>query len=134
MSSASLALQKALVSTLKADPAVAALVGDRVFDIVRAGAIMPYISLGEDQIIPDGGDCFDAYDIRSTLHLWSRTVGFPEVKRLAAAVDDALSDEIAVPGFHIIECGVIDTRFLRDPDGLTSHAVLRLQTLIEPAE
>jgi hypothetical protein len=132
--SASLALQGAIVAALKADAAVAAIVAGRIFDIIPPGAQMPYISLGEDQVLPDGGDCFDAYDIRSAIHLWSRKVGMPEVKRLAAAVDAALGDELAVPGHFIIECGVTDTRFLRDPDGLTSHAVLSLQTLIETAE
>lgn len=132
--SASLALQGAIVAALKADADVAALVGARVFDVVTPGADYPYISLGEDQVLPDGGDCFDAYDIRSTIHLWSRTVGFPEVKRLAAAVDAVLGSDLVVPGHHVIECGLTDTRFLRDPDGLTSHAVLSLQTLIETAE
>lgn len=131
--SASLALQGAIVAALKADNAVKAIVGTRVFDVVTALALMPYISLGEDQVLPDGSECFDGYEIRSTLHLWSRAVGFPEVKRLAAAVDDALGDELVVPGHHVIACGVTDTRFLRDPDGLTSRAVLSLQTLIETA-
>lgn len=132
--STSLALQKALVALLKSDQGVAAIVAGRIFDTVPLVARFPYVTLGEDQVLPDSADCYDGEDVRSTLHLWSREVGYPEVKRLVAAVKAAIGNEMAVPGYHIVSIRVTDTRFLRDADGLTSRAVLTLQTLIEPAD
>ncbi|WP_186383979.1 DUF3168 domain-containing protein [Methylobacterium dankookense] len=122
------------MARLKADADVTVIVGGRVFDAVPAEAAFPYVSLGEDQVLPDGADCYDGEDVRSTLYLWSRAVGYPEIKRLAAAVEAAIDDDMAVPGYRIVSIAVTDTRFLRDADGLTSRAVLTLQTLIEPAD
>ena len=91
MTEPSLALQGAIVAALKASAALGALIGDRVFDRVPAGAVKPYIRIGDDQVIPDPAECFErSAEVFATLDVFSSAVGKPEAKRIAGAIVDAL--------------------------------------------
>lgn len=133
MSDPSLELQKAIVAALKADTDTAALIGARVYDQPPAVPQFPYLTLGEDQTIAERADCYDASEVTLTFHAWSRATGFPEVKRIADAVRQALTDApLALTGHRLVDLAFTDSRVLRDPDGLTSHAVITLRALTEP--
>lgn len=139
MSDASLELQGAIVARLKAYAPLAALIGTRVYDDVpRApgtGAVtaaFPFVSYGPDQVIPDGWDCQEASEIIVQIDAWSRAVGLPEVKRIADLVRRALHDEdIALADNALLSLAFDGRRVLRDPDGLTSHAVITFRALVE---
>ncbi|WP_163317370.1 DUF3168 domain-containing protein, partial [Enterobacter hormaechei] len=70
----------------------------RVFDLVgrridgSPNVEFPYIAFGDAQVLPEIAECTDAATTFVTLHLWSREPGYPEVKRLGAAVIKALHD------------------------------------------
>ena len=133
MSDPALGLQGALVVRLKASSALAAIIGDRVYDLPPKGPQYPYLTLGEDQVIGDDADCYDGSEVYLTLHAWSRAVGFPEVKRIVAAMRDALHlAPLAISDHRLVELRYQDARYLRDPDGLTSHAVITFRALLEP--
>ena len=53
MSDASLVLQGAVVTLLKSTAAVAAIVGARVYDSVPESPTFPYITVGDDQVLPE---------------------------------------------------------------------------------
>lgn len=132
MSDASLELQGAIVAALKSSPAVAALVGPRVFDRVPSDAAFPYILLGPDQVLSDGAECIDAVEISLQVDAWSRAVGFPEVKQIAGAVRTALHQaDLALPAAALLSLEHRQTRTIRDPDGITSHAVVEFTALVE---
>ncbi|WP_035675090.1 DUF3168 domain-containing protein [Bradyrhizobium liaoningense] len=131
-------LQKAIVQLLKNSGPVAALVGDRIYDRVprnNAGTItakFPFVGLGETQLLPELGEETNAAETTLTLHAWSQEVGFPEVLRIASAVASAVHDA----DLPIENCGVQSvllstSRVLRDPDGITSHAVLTFSILTD---
>lgn len=129
----SLELQKAIVAALKADAGVAATVAGRVYDVPPKGVLFPYISIGPDQTLPQRGDCYDGEEVSFQVDLWSREVGFPEVKRIGKAVKAALnSAELTVDDHRLVDLYLEDARTFRDPDGLTSHAVLTFRALTEP--
>ncbi len=92
--SVSAALQQALYSRLSQDPALAALVGNAVFDGVPPGTVPPlYVSIGEERV-SDRSD----FDERGALHdieiaVVTNEAGFAEAKAAAAAVSDALLSE-----------------------------------------
>jgi hypothetical protein len=66
------------------------------------------------------------------LDAWSRAVGFPEVKRVADAVRAALHDyELPLSDNALVSLLHRQTRVLRDPDGLTNHAVVEIVALVE---
>jgi hypothetical protein len=137
VSDPALALQGALIAAMKAAAGVVALVSTRVYDnppstSTGAVATFPYITIGEAQSIPQRADCIDGTEHFVAVHAWSRAVGFTEVKRIASAVRAALHEaEPAVAGYRLIDLAVQDTRFLRDPDGLTSHSVVNLRAVLD---
>jgi hypothetical protein len=134
MTEPSLALQGAVVGRLKADTAVGALVGDRIYDRVKEGPTFPYIAWGDDQVLDDSTDCHDDVEVFTTLHIWSRTVGRVEAKQIAQAVRASLHDqEFTLTDNALIVMMHDSTRILRDPDGLTSHAVIVFRSLIQAA-
>ncbi|MDB5597379.1 MAG: hypothetical protein JWM36_4340 [Hyphomicrobiales bacterium] len=134
MPSASLSLQKAVVGKLKADIAVSALVGTSVFDTPNAD-VFPRITLGEDQVLTERADCYEGDEVILTIHAWSREIGFPQVKRIGSAVRAALQGaDLTLDDYRLVDIAVEDERYMRDPDGITSHAVLTFRALTEPTD
>lgn len=132
MASADLELQMAIYARLVADIDVSAIIDARVFDRVPVDAIFPYVHLGEAQEITEDVTCVSAQAIYLTLHGWSREVGYPEVKRLAAAVRGALHlAPIVLETWRLVSINHRDTRVFRDQDGLSSHAVIEFAAFVE---
>jgi hypothetical protein len=136
MSDASLQLQGALVAVLRGSVAVTAIVESRIFDSVprdasgKATAQFPYVTLGEDQVIPDLADCFDGAEHFLTLHAWSRERGYPECKRLGAAISDTLGGiELTIADHRVVSLEFDGAQYLRDPDG-----VISFRALTEPSD
>lgn len=132
MADPSLELQRSIVLALKSSPAIQAVVGNNVFDRVPDSDPFPRVTVGEGQLLDDGNSCADAWEFFADIHAWSRSVGMPVVKRLAAAVRDALATELDVIGFRVVEGRHRDTRFINDSDALTTHAVVTVSYLIDP--
>lgn len=132
MSDPSLALQGAVNVKLRADIAG---VGARVLDRAPADVAFPYIELGEFQTIDDSAACIDSAEVFATIHVWSRAVGQVEVKTLASLIRASLHHaELSLgAAFQFLEIAHQDTRYLKDPDGLTSHAVLTFRALVASA-
>lgn len=134
-----LAIQGAVIAALKLSEA-GTLVGGRVYDDPPATGpgstpTFPYIAFGEAQTVPERADCLDGSEHYLTIHAWSRAKGSPEVKRLAGAIRDALHDAaLDVPGFRLIDLAMENAQFMRDPDGLTSHAALSFRALVDPID
>lgn len=138
MTSPSLELQGAIVARLRAFADVSALIGSRVFDTVPRAANgdvtagFPYVSLGPADELTEDADCVRGFDISLQLDCWSRAVGFPEVKALSDAVRRALHDhDLPLSANALVYFEHRQTRLLRDPDGLTSHAVMTFQAFVE---
>jgi hypothetical protein len=130
MSDPSLELQAALVAALKAIP----IADGRIYDAVPTSATFPYVSLGDCQVLPDKADCLDGVEVYPQIDVWSRSVGYPEVKTITKAVLAALDDQpISVDGFNVVVFEVQDVRYLRDPDGLSRHAAITFHGILTPA-
>jgi hypothetical protein len=125
--SAELELQGAINTRLRADVLLTALVNKRVYDQPPTPVTYPYVTLGEAQGIQDDATCVIGEKVYLTLHAWSQAVGFPEVKRIAAAVKDSLHlAPLTLPSYRLVSILHRTTRTFRDNDGLTSHAVIEL--------
>ncbi len=132
MASPSLEIQGAIVARLKATAAVTALVGTRIYDLVPAGATFPYITLGEGDETSDDVDCIDGFEISLDIDVWSRKPGFPEAKQIANEIRLALKEPpLAIGDNALVYFNHRQTRTFRDPDGLTSHAVLTFEAFAE---
>lgn len=134
MSDASLVLQGAVVTLLKNAAAVAALVGARVYDTVPANPTFPYITVGDDQVLPDLAEQYDGADVIMTINGWSHAVGYPEIKQIGAAINAAMTDAVlTLTGFRLVEIIPEQIQYLRDPDGLTRHGVFVFRARTEPS-
>lgn len=129
----SLSLQAAVIAALKNDSGFTTLVGQRLYDRPPENPTFPYVVYGEDHVIQaDFDDCNIGWEVFTPLHVWSRKVGQPEVKRIGGSIHDVLHlNELNVSGFRLVLIEHHDTRYLRDPDGLTSHAVVEFRSLID---
>lgn len=142
MSDPSLALQGAIVATLKGNGALPPVVAARVYDEVPAekervdktGAAFPYVTVGDGQVLGDDTeDCGDGSEVFVQIDAWSRAVGYPEVKAIAAAIRTALKALPTLSGFDVSVVEFQQCQFLRDPDGKTRHAALQFRYLITHA-
>ena len=118
------------LAALKAAPAVC---DGRIYDSVPADAVFPYATLGGGDTVGDDNACFDASEVNVSIHVWSRAVGFPECKAIAALVRARCRVEfdLSEDGFTVVNAEHVTTRFLRDPDGLTSHAAVEFTYLVD---
>ena len=132
MSDPSLELQSAIVTKLKADSGVMAVVADRIYDNVPPTATFPYLSLGDSQVLPDDADCIDGTEIVFSIDGWSRSISVPECKQLSKAVVAALDDQpITVSGYDVVVFILNSISYMRDPDGLTRHVAISFRILIQ---
>ena len=134
MSDPSLELHAALISKLKADAGVSALVGARVYGGVPEGPTFPYISLGPVQVLPDKAECIDGTEVFYQIDGWARDPTVPKAKQLSKAIVAALDDQdIAVSNYAVIVAEISSINHLPDPDGITAHCVLSFRFLIQLA-
>lgn len=134
MTSPSLELQGVLVTRLKADATLDALIAKRVYDSVPADASFPYVSLGATDETSDDADCITALSISFQVDCWSRAVGVPQVRQISDAVRRSLhSADLTLASNALVSILHRQTRVFRDPDGLTSHAAMTFDALVEVA-
>lgn len=130
MADPSLAMQGAIVAKSKADcPSVS----QRVYDNVPSDAVFPYIVVGEFQTVDDSADCVDGAEIFIPLHVWSRAVGQVEAKRVASDLRSSLHNaELDLgPHWNFLLIEHRSTLVLKDPDGVTTHAVVNFRALVD---
>lgn len=126
------ALQKAIFAKLNE---VTAIAGGRIYDQVPASPTFPYITIGDEQVVDDGNACDDGWEVFPAVHVWSRpaTGSKAEVKDLLASVVSRLNTALTVTGFTVVINAFESSRVLRDPDGLTEHAVVTFRYVLQPA-
>lgn len=124
-------LQQAIYAALVA----ADVTGTRVYDVPPPAPVYPYTTIGDEQVIDDSNSCDAAWEIFSDVHVWSRPAAGSkvELKTELAKVVDALGTELDVDGFVVTSGALETTRSLRDPDGITEHAILTFRYLVDPA-
>lgn len=135
MAPASLELQGAIVSALKSAPLVAALVGQKIYDMAPADAKTPYVVIGDFDEHRADTTCVRSQKTYVTLHVWSAALsGFREVRQVADAVSETLHEApLALPTNKLVSIDHIRTRVMRDLDGEHSHAVIELVAYTEKA-
>jgi hypothetical protein len=131
--SASLAVQKAIRARLVGSVTVTSQVpAVHIVDSHGSPAPDPAIILGEDQEVEGERLARDTVLVFSTLHIWKKEPSLAGVKAIAASIRSAVAGlrGAVTDGFHIGDSYVSSSRFLRDPDGVTSHGVVTVETLV----
>lgn len=130
MSHPALPLQKAIIDTLKANEAVAAIVGNRIYDHVPTKPTFPYIVLANEAFTRDlwQHECF------VDLQWFTKSTGRPAVKRLGEAVIDALDAYLVIDGFDTDEWGVEDVTYFQEDNGETQMGEASFRYLVSAEE
>ena len=133
--SADLAFQKALRARLVATAAVTALVpAAAILDRNQRPAPSPSIVLGESQTVDEGNSIERVVTrIYHTVHIWKKEPSLEGVKAIAGAIRGTVhaGGIVIDSGFHLADCFVSGERFMRDPDGETSHGVVTVEALVK---
>lgn len=138
--SVAVALQKAVFDALRADATVSGLIAGRVYDRIpgedqrtaATGESFPYISFGPYDFVSDDAECVDAGEHTLQVDVWSREVGRVEAKQITDAVRRALHrHEADLGAYALVEMRVDFAQVIGDPDGLTSHGIVRVTAMIE---
>lgn len=130
-------LAKAVIDRLKADAAVSAFVGTRVFDRPTSGTLAsPYISFGPSDAITDDADCIDGLEVTMQIDCWSwgsnEAFGSAEVRKLSGAVRAALHEaEISLTANALATLRHRITRYQRESDGATNRAIISITAFVE---
>jgi len=133
-------LQAAVVEALKADAAVTAFVGARIYDRIPDQKTHPFVEFGDAVVRNDGIDCAPgACTITFFLHVWSRAVGSREAKKIAHAIHVVLdgADLALGPDWVLVELEPpVDsdaTHTTLAEDGKTTQSILTFRALVDPA-
>ena len=125
------ALQAALIARLRADDALDALVGGRVWDGEPVKRVYPYVSVSRVQSRPVRADGGGAEQV-VTLTGQSRFEGLEEARAIGAAIRAALHEaDWAAEGVRVVNPRVTFTDVFRSADGKRSHAVVRVRAVTE---
>jgi hypothetical protein len=129
----SLELQKALVAWLNGH-STGPLVGGRIYDGIPGSAIKPYVSFGPFQLLPEHGDCLNGGEAFVTIDAWAAGPSTVEVKQIGTAIaaDLDLAPIVLDAPQRLVEMSIEQTQYLRDPDGITAHAVITVHAWTEP--
>lgn len=131
--SVSVALQDALRLALLDDAGVTAIVGQDVGDDTVTKHDGAYIRFGPNDVIPEDADCIAGR--RETVQIDGFVPGDGNQwkgKRLADAIKAALHEtEVVMSAAAIVNLRVIQQRAFLEPNGVTSHAVVIVEALID---
>lgn len=130
-----IALQKAVRSRLVNQVEITHLVpAANILDRNERPNPRPSIIIGEG-MSKDEGDSIarNLTRVWLDLHIWVKEVSSIGVKLTAGAIRQAVKHGPwpQLDGFHIVDAYVESTRFLRDPDGETSHGVVTINAKVQ---
>lgn len=127
-------LQKAVRAALLADAAVAAVVGTAVRDGQPLAEVGSQITFGPSDYVLEDMDCIAARVETIQLDCWVRDASgaLHPARALADKVKAALHGaELALDTHALALMRVVGVRAMMDPDGLTAHAIVTVEALVE---
>lgn len=130
----SLDLQKAIRARLLASAELMALVPpDNVLDANGRPERVPCVNIGEAQTT------YRRFDSTSyaTLHVWFQEPGLANAKAAVSAIVHAVRVDAQIDGvlnldsFTVLDLAATQTRFMRDPHGSYSHAIVTVAGIMK---
>ncbi len=119
-----------MYQALIANADVAALVGDRVYDVPPREPQFPYVSFGPNSYQPERQDCFARRMEVFQIDCWTRDLERSQpLKAICDAVVGAL-DTVTLTLDEPYATGRVElilARTMDDPDGITRHGVLQFE-------
>jgi len=131
--SAALALQMALVTALRADtPLIALLGGAAIHDGAPQGTAFPHVTLADLSSLDYSDSAGEREEHFATLLVFSRAGGRREALEILAAMTAVLDNAaLAVTGHTLVSLVVERTEARRQPDGKTWRGLMRVRAVTE---
>ena len=130
-----LALQKALITRLKALASVTDLVGQRIYDEPPQAVTFPYVRIGNLDLQPFRTDAKVAWQFTFSIEAHSRpTAGRIEATRIAEAVIAGLDEQhdlLTVVGFTPAWVQFITSTVSRADDGQSYSAIIAFDAVLD---
>lgn len=136
MSSAIWEVQLGIVSMLMAHSSLEPTLGNpmRIYDQPPQDPVFPYLTFGPSQSRFIDAQDAPAQEHEFTLHMWSRYRGRREVREFIGFLASAIESGTPVmTDFRMVSVRPLFIDVFRMSDGLTTHGVLRLKAVTEPA-
>lgn len=128
-------LQEAVVTALKADAGVKALIGDpaRVYDDHPVSApVMPYVTMGNVSGAPFDTKTTIGREVDLTIDVWSDYRGRKQAELIMQAIYAALHRAtLSVTGYSFVNGVFTGSDSFIDADGLTRHGVIRFRFTLD---
>lgn len=135
-------LIKECIVILKADPAISAVVGEKIYDRVpekqdgTPNVTSPYISLGNTSLLTEDFDCVDAATIAIQFNCWSWGSGEEYSSALVRKLSFLVRKSLHKKEINLQENGFVSiqhqiTAYNTASDGITHQASVRFETEID---
>lgn len=131
-----LSLQKALITVLRGNAGLSALVSDRIYDEPPQPVTFPYVRIGNVDQAPERLSCVDDHNITFSIEAHSRpTAGRVEAARIADAIRAALNDQeatitAAMTGYSAEWCTYTTQTVSRSGDGQSYVAIVAFEAAL----
>ena len=133
MTDSTLEIGDAIVTALRTDGTVVALVGQRTYDDAPQNPTFPLIELGNSFGDPWEGHEMDGFECRQLIRVWSEKPGKAQAKQIAAAVKDRLHRGTLTLGTQSFVLGnLMSSNVIKQSDGITTLVAMRFQFLTHP--
>lgn len=99
----------------------------RLYVEVPANAPLPYVVIGQDQVVTEDLGCVLQAEATTTINLWSRTAPLDQgaqARAMAAAVIETLGASFPIAGWDVDEVTVESESYVTDPDQSTHGTVI----------
>ena len=136
MSQGGWALRTAVFAAIAGDTSIQALIGNpaRIYDDVSADAAFPFVTLGDGDTRAWSTKDETGTEHTITLNVWSRYEGHKECQQILEALQTALHDAaLSLTGHRLVNLRFTSSGIIRDPDGATTHGVMRFRAVTETA-
>lgn len=131
--SAEAAFQSGLLEHLRADAGVAAILGERVFDLPRSGVRYPFLYLG--RVESDAADASEIrlIELRQTLLIRGRRDDADSIKQALGAIRAALDTAplALAPPYQAIHAQVVYADLFSTPDSRVMQGLVRVRALLQ---
>ncbi len=131
-------VQSGVYSRLTGHAALTALLpagANGIFDHVPQQTAFPYVAIGETASRPLDTQGGHGHDTSLSIHVYTRSAGMRDLRRIMAAAYDALHDaDFTVPDQVLALCRCQSIESAIEGDGITRHGILRFRIITEPAE
>lgn len=129
--------QMAVSAALKSWPALAAIVGVKVFDDVPhksepIDTSFPYVTIGEQSGDEAGSDTHNAAEMKVAIRAWSRAPGRLQCLQMLDVIRDALHDKSLFVATGLVVFLLYEAHETqKDPDGETYQGIIRFKGLYQ---